>query len=143
MLARQGGRCCRRGSLVETPEPQHLPLCSDAPRRLVRAVGDGLVPAVVEGLEETVFDFGGDVRVGLLTAVAQDVTQPSGSDPAAVGAAPPSPLSSHRLPGSFSHVPAAATNARLTRMPMPSPRRASTCIPQLMVDPRTCLHGMG
>jgi hypothetical protein len=29
---------------------------------LVRAVGDGFVPAIVEGLEETVFDFGGDVE---------------------------------------------------------------------------------
>jgi hypothetical protein len=42
------------------------------------AVGDGFVPAVVEGVEEAVFDFGGDVGVGLLDAVAQDVTQPSG-----------------------------------------------------------------
>ena len=45
---------------------------------MVRAVGDGFVPAIVEGLEEAVFDFGGDVGVGLLDAVAQDVTQPSG-----------------------------------------------------------------
>jgi hypothetical protein len=45
---------------------------------LVWAVGDGFVPAVVEGLEEAVFDFGGDVGVGLLDTVAQDVTQPSG-----------------------------------------------------------------
>jgi len=37
---------------------------------LVGAVGDGFVPAVVEGLEEAVFDFGGDVGVGLLDAVA-------------------------------------------------------------------------
>ena len=52
--------------------------CSATPRRLVRAIGDGFVPAIVEGLEEAVFDFGGDVGVGLLNAVAQDVTQPSG-----------------------------------------------------------------
>jgi hypothetical protein len=45
---------------------------------LVRAVGEGFVPAIAEGLEETVFDFGGDVGVGLLDTVAQDVTQPSG-----------------------------------------------------------------
>jgi hypothetical protein len=40
---------------------------------LVWAVGDGFVPAVVEGLEEAVFDFSGDVGVGLLDPAAQDV----------------------------------------------------------------------
>jgi hypothetical protein len=40
-------------------------LCSDTPRRLVRAVGNSFVPSVVEGVEQTVFDFGGDVGVGL------------------------------------------------------------------------------
>jgi hypothetical protein len=34
---------------------------------LVRAIGDGLVPAVVEGLEEAVSDFGGDVGASAAT----------------------------------------------------------------------------
>jgi hypothetical protein len=38
---------------------------------LVSAVGDSFVPALVEGLEEAVFDFGGDVGVGLLAAIAR------------------------------------------------------------------------
>ena len=44
----------------------------------VAVVGDGFVPAVLQRLEEAVFDFGGDVGVGLLDLVAEDVAQPSG-----------------------------------------------------------------
>src|SRR5690242_2439867 len=36
-----------------------------APRGLVGAVGDGFVPAIGQPGEQAVFDFGGDVGVGL------------------------------------------------------------------------------
>ena len=41
-------------------------------------VGDGLVPAVLQPVEQAGVDFGGDVGVGLLDPVAQDVAEASG-----------------------------------------------------------------
>jgi hypothetical protein len=49
-----------------------------SPGGLRGAVGDGFVPSVLEALEQAVLDFGGDVGVGLLDPVAQDVPEASG-----------------------------------------------------------------
>ena len=48
------------------------------PRGLMGAVGDGFVPAVLQPGEQAVFDFGGDMGVGLSDLVVEDVAQSAG-----------------------------------------------------------------
>jgi len=48
------------------------------PGGLVGAFGDGFVPAVLQPGEQAVFDFAGDVGVGLADLVVEDVAQSAG-----------------------------------------------------------------
>jgi hypothetical protein len=51
---------------------------------LTGAVGDGVDPAVLQSVDEPSLDLGGDVGVGVLDAVAEDVAEASG-----LGRSPP------------------------------------------------------